>query len=226
MANTAGIMASSLINSVGTNIYTGGETDISLSFGAGSYNFSNNQWNGIWNWGKNSSLENIAYSFGALANLSDAISLFGGGSNIDVNSANTKGDDWWGHSSITDENGNSLVSVGPDSQVQKATSLSGTWQNSIKGADVGWDTYLGDKGTWSVKLNNISTTAISKYASGINRWDLLLNSCVGHTSRALWNAGIPNIYLFHPHMLNFQLYMRQLGIYSSQYLYQTPKIRR
>ncbi|WP_158309335.1 hypothetical protein [Porphyromonas gingivalis] len=114
-----------------------------------------------------------------------------------------------------------MLSVGPDSQVQKATSLSETWKNSIKGADLSWDTYLGKEGTWSVELNNVSATAI-KYASGVTRWDLLLNSCVGHTSRALWGAGVPNIYLFHPHFLNAQLLIRQLGIYSSPYLYQIP----
>ncbi|GAA5578451.1 hypothetical protein JFY68_05990 [Porphyromonas gingivalis] len=166
----------------------------------------------------------MGYGLGALANLSDGVSLFrGGGQNIKVNSASTKGDnEWWGHSSITDEKGNSLLSVGPDSQVQKATSLSETWKNSIKGADLSWDTCLGKEGTWSVELNNISATAISKYASGVTRWDLLLNSCVGHTSRALWGAGVPNIYLFHPHFLNAQLLIRQLGIYSSPYLYQIP----
>jgi hypothetical protein len=45
----------------------------------------------------------------------------------------------------------------------------------------------------------------------------------GTTTRALWNAGVPNIYLFHPHILNAQLLIRQLGIYSSPYLYQIPK---
>jgi len=159
-----------------------------------------------------------------LANVSDLVSLFnGGGQNVKVNSASTKdGHEWWGHSSITDESGNSLVSVGPGSQVSKAASLSETYRNSIKVADLGWDTYLGEKGTWSIKLNNVSTNAISKYASGVTRWDLILNSCVGHTSKALWTAGIPNAYLFHPHMLNIQLFVRQLGIYSSPYLYQIP----
>jgi RHS repeat-associated protein len=223
MANTMGIVASSYINSLGTSIYTGGKTDVSVSFGAGSYNFDTGEFSYLGKKG-NSTLENIGYGFGALANLSDMVSLLrGGGQNIKVNSATTKdGHEWWGHSSITDENGNTLVSVGPDSQVQKAESLSQTWQNSIKGADVNWRTYLGVKGTWSVELNNVSTTAISKYASGITRWDLLLNSCVGHTTRALWSAGIPTIYAFHPHMLNLQLLIRQLGIYSSPYLYQIP----
>lgn len=127
-----------------------------------------------------------------------------------------------GHSSITDENGNTLVSVGPESQVGKSTSLSETWKNSIKIADTDYHTFLGEKGTLSLQLNNVSTTALSKYASGVARWDLLINSCVGHTSRALWSAGVPNIYLFHPHFLNAQLLIRQLGIYSSPYLYQIP----
>jgi len=221
MANTMGIVTSSYINSLGTSIYTGGKTDVSVSFGAGSYNFDTGKFRYVGKKG-NSALENIGYSFGALANLSDMVSLLrGGGQNIKVNSAKTTKDDWWGHSSITDENGQRLVSIGPDSPVQKAASLSDTWQNSIKGAKL-WDTYLGEKGTWSLELNNVSTTAISKYASGITRWDLLLNSCVGHTTRALWSAGIPTIYALHPHMLNLQLFIRQLGIYSSPYLYQIP----
>jgi len=221
MANTAAIAGASFTNSVGTYMYTGGQTPITMSFGVALYDFTNGEFGYLGKKG-NSALENIGYGFGALANLSDMVSLLrGGGQNIKVNSAKTTKDDWWGHSSITDENGQRLVSIGPDSPVQKAASLSDTWQNSIKGAKL-WDTYLGEKGTWSLELNNVSTTAISKYASGITRWDLLLNSCVGHTTRALWSAGIPTIYALHPHMLNLQLLIRQLGIYSSPYLYQIP----
>jgi hypothetical protein len=195
-----------------------------MSLGIASYDFTNGTFGYLGKKG-NKWYENLGYGFGALANLSDMVSLFrGGAQNIKVNSASTKdGHEWWGHSSITDENGNTMVSVGPNSQVQKASGLSETWRNSIKGADVDWNTYLGEKGTWSVDLNNVSTTALRKYASNIIRWDLLLNSCVGHTTRALWAAGVPTIYLFHPHMLNLQLLIRQLGMLSSPYLYQIPK---
>ena len=238
MANTLGIMGASLTNSIGTNIYTGGQTDISVSFGVGSYNFSNNTWGGIWNWSENSTLENIGYSFGALANISDAVSLFsGGGQNVDINSKHIPDEDGdiWGHSSATYEstvNGktkvNTLVSVGPDSGVEvydaagNKLSISQVYKNSIKGADTDWATYFGKKGTWTTRLNNVSTGAINNYASGITRWDLLLNSCVGHTTRALWRAGVPTVYALHPHMLNLQLFVRQMGIYSSPYLYQIP----
>lgn len=40
MANTAGITASSLTNSIGTWAYTDGQTPISVSFGAFSYDFT------------------------------------------------------------------------------------------------------------------------------------------------------------------------------------------
>lgn len=87
------------------------------------------------------------------------------------------------------------------------TSLAETWRDSIKDADVKWATYFGKEGTWSIELNNISTAAINDYATGVTRWDLLLNSCVGHTTRALWSAGVPTLYAFHPHMLNLQLFI-------------------
>lgn len=223
MANTAAIAGASFINSVGTHLYTGGQTSISMSFGVASYDFTNSTFGYLGKKG-NKWYENLGYGLGALANSADAFSLFkGNGQNIKINSAKTEKGDWWGHSSLTDEGGNTLVSVGPDSPVEKAGSLSETWKNSIKGANTGWESYLGKEGTWSVELNNISTAAISKYASGISRWDLFLNSCVGHTSRALWSAGVPNVYLFHPHVLNAQLLFMQYGMYANSYLYQIPK---
>ena len=226
MANTIGIAGGSLVNSVGTWAYTEGKTEISISFGAASFNFNRGSFGYLFKKG-NSTLENIGYGFGALANITDVVSLFGGGENVSVNSASTKDDDWWGHSSITDKDGNSLVSVGPDSPVGKGAGLTQTWKNSIKGADTNWSTYFGEEGTWQVSLNNISKNAISNYASKITRWDLLFNSCVGHTSRALWSAGVPNIYLFHPHMLNLQLSVYKMGILASPYIYTTPnKIKR
>lgn len=223
MANMLSIATSSLTNSLGTYMYTNGQTPITISLGGISYDFTNGEFGYLGKKG-NSVLENVGYFFGAMSNLSDIVSVIrGGGQNIIVNSERTKGEEeWWGHSSITDENGNSLLSVGPKDSVEKTTSLAETWRNSIKDADVKWPTYFGKEGTWSIELNNISTAAINDYATGVTRWDLLLNSCVGHTTRALWSAGVPTLYAFHPHMLNLQLFIRQLGIYSSPYLYQIP----
>ena len=231
MANMVSIASSSLLNSGGTLAYTGGQTPISVSLGIASYDFTNGTLGYL---GKNGNkwYENLGYGLGAVANSTDAFSLFrGGGQNIKVNSAGTTGDDWWGHSSITGEKGKSFVSVGPNpnSPVEKIDPITGNkhtisqiYKNSIKGANRNWDTYLGEKGTWSIELNNVSTKALSSYASGVTQWDLLLNSCVGHTSRALWSAGVPNIYLFHPHTLNAQLLLMQYGMYASPYLYRRP----
>lgn len=229
MANTLSIAASSLTNSVGTHLFTDGRTPITMSLGGISYDFTNGELGYLGKKG-NTVLGNVGYFFGAMSNVSDIVSAIrGGGQSINVNSAKAKGvdengkkNDWWGHSSITEDSGKSLLSVGPNESVYKTQSLAETWQNSIQKADPNWATYYGKQGTWSVELQNISTVAIDKYASGVTRWDLLLNSCVGHTTRALWTAGVPTVFAFHPHMLNLQLLIRQLGIYSSPFIYQIP----
>ena len=224
MANTLGIGASSLTNSIGTWGYTGGETPISVSLGIVSYDFTNGSFGYLGKKG-NDLVHNLSYLSGGLANTSDIISaIYGRGQNIYVNSANTKdGEDWWGHSSITDKEGNTLVSVGPAHPVDTNNGLLNTWYNSIQDADITWNSYVGKSGTWTIELTNVSTNAINGYMEDVNRWDLLFNSCVGHTTRALWKAGVPTLYLLHPHMLNTQLLLRQFGIFSSPYLYQHNK---
>ena len=74
MANTAAIAGSSLINSVGTYAYTGGQTPISISFGVLSYNFTNNDLGYLGKKG-NKWYENLGYGLGALANLSDTTQI-------------------------------------------------------------------------------------------------------------------------------------------------------
>ncbi|GAB6013448.1 hypothetical protein MK137Hg34_000301000, partial [Viscerimonas tarda] len=211
----------------------GGSLTPSISFGVASYNFGTGKWGYLGKKG-NKWYEDVGYGAGALGNLSDAVSLFaGGGKNIYANSEKTPDSDGnkWGHHSLTYKDGKTsktLVSVGPNSPVTTTDelgnklSISQIYKNSITGANLDWNTYYGKSGTWTLGLNNVSTNAINSYVSGVTRWDLLLNSCVGHTTRALWSAGVPTLYLFHPHTLNVQLMVRQLGIYSSPYLYQIP----
>ena len=231
-ANTVGIAVGSFVNSVGTTLYTEGKyANVSISFGACSYNFLNNEFGYIGKSG-NSTMENIGYGFGAMANLSDVVAAIkGGGQDIVVNSKSTHNDEWWSHSSITDEKGESIVSVGPEGKVEKIInssktlrgfikSLIKTWKNSIKPADTDWSSYFWKKGTWKVRLHNVSTEALLNYSSNIKRWDLMLNSCVGHTTRALWSAGVPTMYAFHPYLLSTQLQIRQIGIYASPYFCQ------
>jgi RHS repeat-associated protein len=70
MANTLGIAGASLTNSVGTYAYTGGQTDIGMSFGVASYNFTQGEWGYLGKKG-NTALENIGYGLGAVANMFD-----------------------------------------------------------------------------------------------------------------------------------------------------------
>jgi RHS repeat-associated protein len=72
LANTASIVSSSYISSVGTHIYTGGQSDVSIGVGFASYNVSQNDWSGLGGKG-NSFIENIGYVMGALTNISDGV---------------------------------------------------------------------------------------------------------------------------------------------------------
>ena len=231
MANTAGIMAGSYMNSTGMTMLSGGMMTPSINLGVASFDFGTGKF-GYLGKKNNKWYENLGYAMGALANVSDMTSLFwGGGENISANSAKLSQEDWWGHHSLTynkDGQTNTLVSVGPDSPVDvldvngNKLNISQIYKNSIKGAETNWSTYYGEQGTWKLTLNNISTKAINHYMSSVSRWDLLFNSCASHSARALWMAGVPNLFGFHPHFLNAQLMIRQLGIYSSPYLYQIP----
>ena len=114
MANTLGIMASSYTYSLGTNLYTNGQTDISISFGFASYNFTSDEFGYLGKKG-NSTLENIGYGLGALANISDILAGMKPG-NVTLRTENnpnysSKGD-YIGHSQITMGN-NVIIDWGP-----------------------------------------------------------------------------------------------------------------
>ena len=72
MANTLGIAGISLANSAGTFVYTGGQSDFSVSLGVASYSFSSGEW-GYLGKANNKWYENLGYSFGALANVQDIL---------------------------------------------------------------------------------------------------------------------------------------------------------
>lgn len=58
---------------------------------------------------------------------------------------------------------------------------------------------------------------------GTLKWNLFLYSCSNYVTRSLWAVGVPTLPInLHPHILNLQLAIRQIGIYSSPYLYQIP----
>lgn len=218
MANTAGIMVSSGVNSVGQFGMTGGQSDLTLSAGAVSYNFSEKEF-GYMGKSGNSRAQNWGYLMGALANLSDILKGF--------NTANygeydlvTEHSDAVGHSEIVDKNNNSIISVGPDLK-NSPKGDSWHWRNGTNN----WPSHANDKIIWknTIKLN---TNRVDKYANWLNKrardgkliYSVELNSCVTNTSRALNMSGVFNIGI-HPYSLNFQMYLRNVGVRPLLYSY-------
>ena len=225
MSNTLGIMGGSFMNSVGMAAITG-QGSPTISFGFGSFDLGNGQFSTIFDWGDLSTMEKIGYGFGALANLTDVVSLFGGGTNYDINSARTnkkQGDEWWGHYSGTGDGINISVGPGANDHTSKMDFF-----KTIDGVE--WPNYANNSGTWSIRVNNANQKILQGMTRNIEngkglffgdlKWNLVGQSCVNHTARSLWAVGIPTLPInLHPHILNFQLFVRQFGIYSSPYLY-------
>ncbi|WP_314271143.1 RHS repeat-associated core domain-containing protein [Capnocytophaga sputigena] len=209
MANTLGIAGGSIINSLGTYVYTEGKTDISISFGAASYNFTQGSFGYLFKKG-NSTMENIGYGLGALANLSDLLAGFNKG---DVQ-LNTEKSDAIGHSAITEvgetDVSSSYVSVGP--------SPGGKWifnPFKFKDGTNHWSNYVnaGDDVIKNI-VKGVNIDRISSYGNMLNqgvKYNLYFGSCVNHAARALTIAGAPALGI-HPFILSAQMYLRDLGI--------------
>lgn len=218
-ANTVALMSGSLINSIGTALYTGGQTDVRISFGFGSFNFTTGEFGYLGKKG-NSVIQNIGYGLGALAILSDVLV----GSNPGDVQLNTK-KSAIGHSSLTNvgetDKYNSIVSVGPDP--------TGKWifnPFKFKNGTNQWYNYVdaGDK-VWKVVVEGVNLKTIMNYGARLNRgvnYNLYFSSCVSHTARALTLAGVPAIGI-HPFILHAQMTLRSVGfrpVLYSYYLYQ------
>ena len=216
MASTAAIAGASLINSVGTWAYTGGQTPISISFGFGSYDFTNGNFNFLGKKG-NKVYENWGYVLGALANVSDILTGFHP-QNVDLV---TEHSDAVGHSALVKEgtftgtnksDPNAFISVGP---VRADSSHSWHWKQGTNK----WSSHSRHgEIIWRQKLK-VNMSTIKKYSNWLNAresagklvYSVELSSCVTHTSMALNLSGIFNIGI-HPYLLNAQMYLWSNGI--------------
>lgn len=231
MANTMSIAISSFIYSVGTNLYTGGESPVSINFGFCSYDVTNDNF-GYLGKKENSVLSNVGYVFGAMANLSDFVALYGGGTNVDLI---VQKKDAISHSALTNESENINISVGPYTELgeginmEALKSINTTFKElsrTMKGKI--WENHANDGIGWKLRINNVNKNILVRLSNKLQakmdnktlEWNLLGKSCVGYTSKALWSVGIPNLGGIHPYWLQLQMLTRQVGIYSSPYLYQ------
>ncbi len=217
MANTLGIMTSSSINSLGMYAISDGKTDLSICFGFGSYNFTQGEWNTLFD-GDNQWSEDLGYFFGAMGNLTDVVSLPGGGVNVD---AITQKKDVISHASVVNEAEGISISVGPAERV--FIDLKSILFKTVDGKH--WNNHASDG--MKLPIFNVNKRILKYFSDQINKGQNFLggelqyrvigNSCVSYASRALWLCGVPNIGV-HPYLWQTSLLLRQTGIYSSSYL--------
>ena len=216
MANTLGVMSASLINSVGTYIYTGGQTPISISFGVASYDFTNGSWGYLGKKG-NKWYENLGYGLGAMANVADILAGLKPG---DVtlrteNSSDQSGKDIIGHSQITKDD-QVLIDWGPKETPKDFTSdifKSVDGVNNFENNHMLTNTQGG--AFWDpITVKGVNVGRIEKFSQFLDkggRYHGLTNSCVSMTSRALNMSGAFNIGI-HPYLLHAQMYLRSVGV--------------
>jgi len=230
-ANTAGIASSSFVNSIGTSIYTSGQTDVSISIGVASYNFTTGKWGYLGKKG-NSKMNNIGYGLGALANLQDAVA-WNQGVDIDVLARKHIS----GHSEIRGNNSEISISVGPRSNFDdlKPNADGLKWESQFfrHSPDAENVQYIRSSDPhFTTRLFNVNGRLLAKMTNNLNSNRNLIGfgqfkygifvGCVNYTSRALLYAGVPTINAFlpitSPVLLNLELAARQIGIYSSPFL--------
>ena len=91
-----------------------------------------------------------------------------------------------------------------------------------------WENHANDGNGWKLPIYNVNKKILVKLSRNLQakmenktlEWNLLGKSCVSYTSKALWSVGVPNLGGIHPYWLQLQMLTRQVGIYSSPYLYQ------
>ncbi len=239
-ANTISIATSSFVNSLGTNIYTGGATGVSISFGIASYDITNKEWGYFCKKG-NKWYENLGYVMGGLANVQDAIAGLNG-NDLDVKSRPKL----TGHSEIngTYDNKDILISVGPNGDPYP--NLYGMkWEKEFFKLQLKGTPYPGENVSYikpnqpaiHTRLNNVNGNLMLKWTNKLNNGYKLLgkhkltyglnSGCVNYTSRALFYSGVFNVNAFlpltSPVLLNVELGLRNIGIFSSPYLFNLSK---
>ena len=226
MANTLGIAGASFTNSIGTHIYTGGQTDISVSFGVGSYNFTTDEWNGIWNWNDLTTAEKIGYGVGALANLHDINNLINQeNATLYTQVKNRDGSkDLISHTAIVDdETGNSLMSFGPNDekigyggfkdQIGVVKPLGGykKFAIAIRKGTPDYPVHVNLSKSLSLVVNKYLFNGLRVTSKMIPYQGVTFN-CVNVSSIGLWLNGIPNIgihpWLFHGYMQLYTMGMK------------------
>jgi hypothetical protein len=220
-ANTIAIGAASFINSVGTAAYSGGQTDISLGFGFGSYNLSTGKLGYLGKKG-NSFMENLGFGIGAFGSASDLQSFLKGAYGNRVNNIKLVSNN---HSSLEDIAGNDILNVGADLAALGLDRNNLPISSAFKKFPITTE-YNSEPDMFFRKqiIKGARVDKIVQYKSMLDNSDqkFSLLSFIGNdsmncslgASRALLSSGVFNIGLGVPGLLSFQMYLRQNLNYS------------
>lgn len=210
MANTAGLAASSLSNSIGMNIITSGAIPISINFGIGSYDFSSGDWGFLGEKG-NKWFENMGYGLGAFANLAD----LGKSGELFLN---TEKKDVINHSAILESDGvTPIISQGPRTNWLPTKGAAGHYFNRLIGGNFAQNSY--DVKGVNMVIKGVNVASIRNYGrvltylcdKNLIPYSFLYSSCSTHTGLALNLAGIPTLFL-HPYTVQASVWLWNIGV--------------
>jgi len=233
MANTMGIVTSSYINSLGTSIYTGGKTDVSVNFGFGSYNFGTGDFSYLFD-GNNKWYEDLGYFLGAMGNLNDVWNV-AFPNQKGTNLYTDKEDPIISHTAWGDSESkaDALISFGPDNdnpffyerwkgqgvskfsfgnQTAETVKSYSKFALGVPRKSAYWD--YSHYNNWELAVTNINKIPLKgvSYLSKVLPYQGLTLNCVNIGSLGAWVSGIPNIglhpWLFHGYMQLYTMGMR------------------
>ncbi|MDD2476300.1 MAG: RHS repeat-associated core domain-containing protein [Dysgonamonadaceae bacterium] len=239
MANTLAIAAASHTSSVGMGIvggFAGVEVPYTLSIGVASITMGSEGIDfGYLGKPENTTLENIGYGLGALANVADILAGLKPG-DVTLRTENDpsydfkgSGKDPIGHTQVTktilNEHGQlievPIIDWGPNVGVGLYD-----WVPGNNAYSKGLIPNLKGGGFWDpVSIRGVNVSRLESFSVG-KSYNLLFNSCASKASRALNLSGVYNISVLpgiqHPYWLHAQMYLRDIGVRPllfSHYLY-------
>ncbi len=220
LGKTSAIVFGSMVSTTTSFATSSGKSDVSVSFGAASYNFSRNELGYLGKEG-NSGLENLGYALGAFANLSDAWSVISGVNSANSENVNLISDN---HSIVQRKDGSNIIDVGAYKNRNQIGVIEG-----ITGTDLTTNYRALQKALYKniikpspfYRTQNISGLMVNKAMAYADRLALsgkkyaffggLGLNCASAAGRALLHGGVFNIPIGIPGLLSMQMYARQYG---------------
>jgi hypothetical protein len=226
LGNTSAIMFGSMVGS-GTNYVTsGGKSDLTVSFVAASFNFSNNELGYLGKDG-NSTWQNVGYGLGGFGNVVDLFGVINPQNSfhtLQTDNTDLKNGFDPGHSQFENQNGKLSISFGPKNQrqniVKKFLGSKGTNDyRSLHGMDINTELY-------NVGLNSKVVNTVNKISAKTPYSAALGIQCTGATTLTALLSGhfMPNIGLltlnapqFAHYTLMYERQIRTVSAFSSIY---------